>query len=345
MRAAILSVFGLVTSSAVGLAQAPVCPVPGADGRLAFADGPIAMRTALAVNPDGAAASYTPGDHGYTYLANGVNLKQGSGFLSCSTAGNSGRCRREWLRAESMGFAAGSPEFCVFAMEVEALLPNNQRVSCGGARYLVGGGKGRPKLAPAVASAAGGTIRPYLSTTSLRHTVGGETRYLDSASIPALVAPTTRPQLVGAIAWVRFGNRHTFAIVGDTGPRFGEGSVALHQRLRWGDVGPLQPVGPIPTERRCTLVETSLKAPFQSRPDVTGDRCRPGHVPRGASDIRAYVGIEENAVESVILPGVKPPMQGTRVTGKVTLASLEEWATAAGYSTDRLAAMADCLRR
>lgn len=55
-------------------AQPLSCPTPGEGERLVFRDEAILMRTGLAVNPDGAAASYTPGDHGYTYVSNGVNL-------------------------------------------------------------------------------------------------------------------------------------------------------------------------------------------------------------------------------------------------------------------------------
>jgi hypothetical protein len=342
MRNALLLSAALATLSAPLNAQ--TCPAPGSSGRVEFPGGAIAMRTALAVNPDGAAASYTPGDHGYTYIANGVNLRlAGGGLLTCSADGNGGRCRRDWLRAESLGFAAGSPEFCVFAMEVEPISPGAALASCGQGRVIAGGGKGRPKLGAPFPAVGGGTVRPYLSTTSLRHRVGGQTLYVDSATVPALVAPTSRPDLVGAIAWVRFGTKDSFAIVGDTGPRFGEGSVALHQRLRSGSIGPAQPVGPIALALRCTAAETGLRPPFESRPDITGDRCRAGHAAQGGSDIRAYSGIDGRSVESVILAGVKLPMQGSTVTQEITPGALEQRAAAAGFDRARLAAMADCV--
>jgi hypothetical protein len=339
LRKILLMAAGIATMASPLRAQS--CPAPDAQGQVVFPGGAIAMRTALAVNPDGAAASYTPGDHGYTYVANGVNLRVPA-VLSCSAAGNGGRCRREWLRAESLGFGPGSPEFCVFAMEVEPIAAGAGLVSCGRGRSIAGGGKGRPKLGAAFPAAAGGTVRPYLSTTSLRERVGGQTRYVDSAAVPALVVPTSRPDLVGAVAWVRFGGRHSFAIVGDTGPRFGEGSVALHQRLRSGSIGPAQPVGPIPRALRCTSAETALRPPFQSRPDVDGDRCRAGRPPAGATDIRAYAGIDERAVDSVILAGVRLPMEGSTVIGEISLSALEQRAAAAGFDGARLAAMAAC---
>lgn len=343
MRPALPAILSFALSFAPAAAQTVSCPTPGNGGRVVFPDGSIAMRTDLAVNPDGAAGSYVPGDHGYTYVANGVNLKVPGGFLSCSAEGNSGRCRREWLRAETLGFGPASPQFCVFAMEVAPMAPSGTRTPCqSGGRYLVGGGKGRPVLAAPFPAAAGGTIRPYLSTTSLRQRVGGTTAYIDSAAVPALVVPTSRPDLVGAVAWVRYRDRDGFAIVGDTGPEFGEGSVALHQMLRHGSIGPAQPVGPIPREQRCQSAETSLKPPFQSRPDVAGDRCQSGRAPQGATDIRAYAGIGERTVDSVILARVKPPMNGSTVTHPVTVESLEALATAAAFTRSRLSAMADC---
>jgi hypothetical protein len=207
----------------------------------------------------------------------------------------------------------------------------------------VGGGKGRPKGGVVVPAAAGGTVTTYVSTTSLRHTRGGVASYIDSAAIPALVAPTGGPDLVGAVAWVRFGDKQGFAIIGDTGPAFGEGSVALHQLLRNGAIGPVQPVGPLPLSMRCSAAETGLKPPFLSRPDAAKDQCRPGYTPKSAADIRAYQGIE-SGVESIVLTRVKPPMHGHLVLEEVTPASLEALAVAAGFSLEKLAGMARCLK-
>lgn len=73
------------------------------------------MRTQLQVNPDGTAASYLPGDHGYTYLANGVNLIENGKMLHCLN--HVSKCRMNWAAAEGEDFGPGSPEFCVFALE------------------------------------------------------------------------------------------------------------------------------------------------------------------------------------------------------------------------------------
>src|SRR4051812_34199331 len=94
------------------------CPAAGPDHTVTFSDGAILMRTPLAVNPDGAAASYVPGDHGYTYIANGVNLRDHGSKVSCSAAGNGPRCRAAWAEVEAGAFGQGTPEFCVFAMDV-----------------------------------------------------------------------------------------------------------------------------------------------------------------------------------------------------------------------------------
>jgi hypothetical protein len=347
---------GLITLCAIGLlltltrmatAQQLSCPTLGADAALVFPDKSILMRTRLAVNPDGAAASYTPGDHGFTYIQNGVNFLRNGTSISCSARENLAQCRREWTRAEAGGFGAGTPEFCVYAMDVEPIAAGATRVPCGrprSGRSTVGNGKGRPKVGPAVLAFAGGTVAPYVSITSLRHTREGQPAYVDAAAIPGLVVPTSRTDLLGAIVWVRYDDREGFAIVNDTGPAFGEGSVALHQLLRSGQVGPPQPVGPIPTQLRCSPEEIGLRPPFVSKPDLAGDVCRGGRVAQGPADIRAYQGID-GSVTSIILAKVKPPMNGRVVMQELTTARLGEWAAEAGYTLERLRQMATCLPR
>lgn len=329
-------------------AQPPTCPRPDSDGHLVFPDRSIAMRTRLAVNPDGAAASYTPGDHGYTYIQNGVNLILGNRTLGCSAAENQSRCRQDWSRAEAGGFGPGTPEFCVFAMEVESVIGGRPTVPCGrddSSRRLVGNGKGRPKPGPAVPAFGGGSKPTYLSTTTLQHTKDGRAAYVDSSVIPGLVVPRSRRDLVGAVAWVRYGEHHGFAIVNDTGPRFGEGTVALHRLLTSGAIGPAQSIGPIFTSMRCSPGETDLQPPFKSKPDLgLSDRCRAGRTPRGPSDIRAYRGIEGGVV-SMILPGVKPPMRGSLALEELTTDRLRNLAGEAGYTVERLEQMAACLPR
>ncbi|MCQ1569152.1 hypothetical protein NFO65_00170 [Neorhizobium galegae] len=176
------------------------------------------------------------------------------------------------------------------------------------------------------------------------HTVNDKAVYVDSATIPGIVVPRSFGSLVGSLAWVRYRDREVFAIVNDTGPAFGEGSVALHQLLRYGEIQPSQPVGPIPLPLRCSKDELGLKPPFISKPDLGwSDRCRPGHVAKGASDIRAYEGIGANVI-TIILPKVKPPMKTKRtVSEELTVDRLRLWVLAEGYDSKTLNAMADCL--
>jgi hypothetical protein len=101
---------------------------------------------------------------------NGVNLIKDSKIMSCSIAENKSRCHTKWLAAEANGFTAGTPEFCVFAMEVEPLTSGGQKFVCDdpqNGRSTVGSGKGRPK--------AGATVSNVLGepATTLRHRVGG----------------------------------------------------------------------------------------------------------------------------------------------------------------------------
>lgn len=342
------SVVAGVAMIAPAIGQSATCPAPNVDGHIIFPDNSILMRTGLQVNPDGAAASYVPGDHGYTYISNGVNLRDNGKKISCSaTPENGSRCRKEWARAEAGGFGPGTSEFCVFAMEVEPFSPGTSKSACEGShyRYIVGNGKGRPKAGQQIPVVGGGAVTSYLSTTTLTHTEQGKVVYVDSGSIPGLVVPRSHVGLVGSLAWVRYGNREVFAIVNDTGPAFGEASVALHQFLRSGQIGPIQAVGPIPLNLRCSATEADLKPPFLSKPDFgENDRCRSGYSAKSPSDIRAYAGIEGD-VTSIILADVKPPMSGLTVKEELTPDRIREWILAAGYSPDKLRQMAACISR
>ncbi|MCQ1569153.1 hypothetical protein NFO65_00175 [Neorhizobium galegae] len=127
------------------------------DGRRVFSDGAMLMRTELASNPDGTAASYVPGDHGYTYLANGVNLIDKGKKLACLD--HASTCRTKWSEAETADFGPGSPEFCVFALEATAYEPGGTLSKCEGDRYVVGNGKGRPQLGRKLAAFDGTEVQ------------------------------------------------------------------------------------------------------------------------------------------------------------------------------------------
>lgn len=341
-----VSILVMVSLTTGAQSQAVSCPVAAANGQLAFPDA-LVMQTALAVNPDGAAASYAPGDHGYTYINNGVNLIENGKKAPCVADAHKKKCTAKWKEAELGKFGPGTPEFCSFAIAVAALPGGPPPQNCEGdkSRFIIGNGKGQPAPGYKVRNVEGESVTTYLSMTRLRHMVGGEPAYVDSATLPGLVVPKTSPELVGSIAWVRMGPRSTFAIVNDTGPAFGEGTVALNEALQYDAPPPPQPIGPIPLARRCSEVET-LRKPFTSAPDDgRGDKCQKGRKPTSASDIRAYGGLPDG-VQTVILTSVKPPMRGDSLTTiTLTPASIRATAIAAGYDEKRLAAMADCLNR
>lgn len=349
-----LRVFGALACAAVttlaATAAGPaagtsvVCPPTNGGNRISFPDGVTLIKTGLNVNPDGAIASYTPGDHGYTYIANGVNLWESGHEVICSDAGNVRRCNREWADAERENFASGTAEFCVFAMDVEPITSGAKVTSCRGGSPIAGNGKGRPVVGANFPSVSGGQVPTYLSTTSIMHTINGKAVYVDSAAVPGIVSPNRN--LLGSVVWVNYPKeKHaTFAVVNDSGPSFGEGTVALHRILHRGDLGPRQPVGPIPVADRCSSLEPqgSTDAPFVSRPDLgSADQCRPGFKPRGAADIRAYGSID-SGVQIILLPGIKFSLRGNVVQEEITVGRMKELAEKAGYTEDKLSQIAKC---
>lgn len=158
-----------------------------------FSDGSIAVRARLAVNPDGGAASYTVGDHGFTYIANGLSRWNGATTEQCAS-----NCSADFIAAERGDFAKGTPAFCVFAIEVAPYAAGDKIKQCGRGRAVVGNGQGRPKLGTMLETVTGAKIQAYLSTTSLRHLVHGQPRYLDSEAIPIAVAPSA--ELLGKVS-------------------------------------------------------------------------------------------------------------------------------------------------
>lgn len=334
---------GLLMLQLVAAAQAQEdCGVPGTikvktpDGKdvttaqtRVFADGSIAVRARLAVNPDGGAASYTEGDHGFTYIANGLN---------CDGDG----CSKQFHDAEKAHFAKGTPELCVYAFEVEPYEAGGALQSCKKDRFIIGNGKGKPKLGAELDTAAGGKIRPYISMTSMKHLVDGKAQYLDSESIPIAVTPNTA--LLGKAVWVAGdGYRSSWALIGDSGPAFGEGSIALHQLLRQGVVIAQKP-GPIPKERRCEASELTLKPPFQSRPDIANDRCRADVKAKGDADIRAYASVSDT-LDFVVLGKEPFKRNGSLIQATVTEDALSKAASDAGYTEEILKKKMACLPR
>ena len=323
-------------------AQALECPAKSlVNGTLVaeFPDHSVALRGGLNVNPDGARASYTVGNHGFTYIANGLDLWEGGVRRACKNKANTALCNTRFDEAERRDFAAGTAEFCVFAMEVEPLTPGGPLTACKRGK-VAGNGKGRLRVGGELPNVSGGKTAYYSSTTALNQLIDGTSRPIDSSLVPSVVVPVSKAAMVGHVVWVSFGGMSSFAVVGDTGPAFGEGSVALHQLLRDGQIES-QAVGPIAWADRCSSAELSLRAPFESRPDRAGDNCKPGKQPLGAADIRAYKAISAGVTE-VILGRARLQMQGTTTSAAVTLAGLQATAMAS-YAMAQIEAMARCL--
>lgn len=299
-----------------------------------FADGSIAVRARLAVNPDGGPASYTVGDHGFTYLQNGMARWNGKAREDCKAD-----CVADFMTAAKADFGPGTPMFCVFGIEVEAYRSGQDVTSCTKGK-VAGKGLGRPKLGALLETVTGDKVQAYLSTTSLQHLVDGKPRYLNSESLPIAVAPST--ELLGKIVWIGGqGYKPTWALIGDTGPAFGEGSIALHQLLRYGSISAQKP-GPLPAAKRCGPEESNLKAPFLSRPDGKADTCKQGRTVSTASDIRAYGGIVD-MLDFVILGKGRLQQEGGVIRSEVTQEALK--AAASDYSEQRIQHMLSCLAK
>jgi hypothetical protein len=340
----------LALALAVNYAGAQVtqatCGVPGTmvgkiDGKKVslhtrvFPDGSIAVRAPLAVNPDGGVSSYTVGNHGFTYIADGLARWKNGARETCDT-----HCSQKLLRAEVADFEPGTDEFCVFGIDVQPMIPGQQLNECRDG-YIVGNGKGRLKKGKLISSVVGQEIQTYASTTSLRHLVAGSPAYLDSEALPIAVTPSAG--LLGKLVWIGGPGLHaTTAVIGDTGPAFGEGSIALHQLLRYGAVT-LQKPGPIPSDKRCGTEETSLKPPFTSKPDGGGkDRCAVGRHAVSSADIRADAGID-GPIEFLVLGKAAFKSNGKVIQTEVTQGSILQLAAQAGYTSEKISQMVACL--
>jgi hypothetical protein len=341
----ITSILGACTT---GLAVAqPVCPIPNEQGIYNFPGGALGFRSGLNVNPDGTAGSYTPGNHGYTYIANGVNLIENGVKVQCSQASNTSNCNAKWALSEAGNFDIGTPEFCSFALAVDPFAPGQQLQICEDKRdrFVIGNGKGRPRMGPIISNILGGQSLSYVSNTALTQTLNGQQVPVDSAIVPAIVVPQARAGLLGSVAWVKYENNQTFAVVGDSGPKFGEGTIALNELLRYGSLQSFRSVGPIPAAQRCQQAELNLRAPFQSRPDLRFDECRTGTQAKSDSDIRAYGAISTGVV-TIILPAARVTPQNSRsVQSQLNVATMRQVAASSGYSSRRLEQMASCVRR
>ena len=300
-----------------------------------FKDGSIAVRASLAVNPDGGPASYTVGDHGFTYIANGIARWRNKQREKCDRA-----CMKGYYEAEQLGFSIGTNEYCVFAMEVEPVFDGQVIEKCTNGK-LIGNGKGKPVIGEKLTTILRNNINAYRSTTSLKHLVDGKPHYLNSEKLPIAVTP--QKDLLGKVVWVNAaGMKGTFSLVGDFGPAFGEGSIALHQLLRYGEIRE-QKTGPISVADRCKAVELNLKPPFVSRPDGgLSDRCKKGYIAKTISDIRAYSGIDDQ-LDFLVLGKAIFEIKDYVIQSEVNQNSIKNRAIESGYSTEKIQQMISCL--
>ncbi|WP_152602977.1 hypothetical protein [Caballeronia sordidicola] len=342
--ASLVGIFAFEACGPSVIAASAPCPASTDIGGLPgmkFEDGSVGVVGPLAVNPDGTKASYTVGDHGYTYISNGMD--QWNPKVSCLSENSN--CGEKFREAEKGAFGPGTPEFCVYAIEVEPFSPNAKLVACGKGKNVIGNGKGRPRVGKELLdTVGGGTTNYYVSMTHLNQLVDGATQYIDSAAVPSIVVPTVKSELLGQVVYATYRGKSTFAIVADTGPSFGEGSIALHQYLHYGELRAAPKIGPIGLKDRCGPDESGLEVPFNSAPDMHGDLCSEKGKRKGAADIRAYTGIR-GGVTMIVLGKAKLPMKGIVAQVPVTVEALEKAASKAGYTEASLQSMASCLAR
>ncbi|NWK94689.1 hypothetical protein DM806_03210 [Sphingobium lactosutens] len=319
MNRSILTAILTVSLTSVGTAQsAKRCP--GVENGLRDFGDAIATSGVLKVNGDGAQAAYTPDNAGYIYLANGMNIIENGRSMECKEQRLS-LCNRLFAEAVQKKFVVGSQEFCLFAIEVASLGENALSKCPDRDGFIVGNGKGAPKKGRSVRNIQGGISETYISTTAMQHMKSGTRAQLDALTVPALVAPKARGNLLGALVLLRYENREAFAIVGDTGPAFTEGSIALHQMLRYGELKPPSPPGIIAAEERCRAAEIAIQPPYMSRGDNgRDDQCRMDGKAQGPANVRAWgnIGTVKSPVQIIVFPKLRVPMNGRLATVELT---------------------------
>ena len=306
-----------------------------------FSNGAIAIRTGtFNVNPDGARSAYTVGDHGFTYIANGVDLYVNGQRRKCT---RDLQCGTLFQEAAERKFAKGTREFCAYGIKAEAF-PGGRLTPCGGGAALIGNGKGKPVIGDELTTVTGDKVLSYQSLTTLSHKIAGKISALDSETIPTAVIPKDAAKLIGKIVWVRAHKNEateTLAIAGDTGNAFNEGSIALHQLLAYQKLIP-QKTGPIPAGLRCGPEESALQAPFNSAPDKAGDTCQIKAAHPGNADIRAYTTMQ-GPIDLVILPDGGFQVADLLVDEEVSIDSIRAKFQQGTFTEEKIREMAACM--
>jgi len=212
----------------------------------------VIVRQDMRVNADGARTAYELQNHGISYLCDGLTAREGSNWITRKPCGTLTANAIELAKIENdeLHFSAQGPELCVFGFHVIGGKTGVR--GCSGS--VVGGGHGGAKAPLVSVASPDGALQYFISMTSLANRTTDVTkRYIDSEQIPFIVIPGRwqhkqislgdyayiySPSEIGVKQEALTGPRGSFAIIADTGPRdkFGEGSIALHQMLAFGEL-------------------------------------------------------------------------------------------------------------
>lgn len=212
----------------------------------------VIVKQDMRVNADGARTAYEVNNHGISYLCDGLSTREGSNWINrkpCGTNSTKAIDSAE-IKNDELHFSKQGPELCIFGFHVEG--GESGVKGCSG---KVVGGQYEDAIAPLISlPSPNGSLHYFLSTTSLRNITSDVTKlYVDSEKIPFIVKPypwhhaqvslgdyayVYSPSEVGVKREAISGERGSFAIIADNGPKvkFGEGSIALHQMLAYGEL-------------------------------------------------------------------------------------------------------------
>jgi hypothetical protein len=265
MEVAMRLVVALLALALPATALAQACPLqPGRTGgfaTMAQPGGPVAFRSALQVNMDGAPNAYhrvlgpTTPDPGLLHICNGVDvleLREGrlaNRYPDFSVPGSSARCKADVFALQQAGYPACSTGTCLriygFAATPRECGPGQGGRDCG---------------VPIQARGPDGQATGFfVSTTSLQggFATDDPRRYVDARFIPHIALPggdagpfAAHGVQLGDIALLVRGGRAVFAVFADGGPRgkLGEASGAAINRLNGVADSPNRRPAPLPND-------------------------------------------------------------------------------------------------
>jgi hypothetical protein len=212
----------------------------------------VIVRQDMRVNADGARSAYELNNHGISYLCDGLTARDGNKWVTTKPCDSltAEAIEQAQIKDGKLHFSDQGPELCIFGFHVEG---GRKKVKgCSGTVV----GKGHPSATAQLTTVAApdGSLHYLISATSLANrNVDVTQRYIDSEKIPFFVIPgrwhhenirlgdyayVYSPNALGIKDETLSGPRGSFAVAADTGPRnkFGEGSIALHQMLVFGEL-------------------------------------------------------------------------------------------------------------